>query len=70
MIRLPRNEVEGPTRNRFGTEASEASYTRPRPGIDPAGVAFADSWGMSQHLNAMGHLTTQNGQIVVVIEAQ
>jgi len=68
MIKLPRHEVEGAERERFGSESANAAYTRPRPGIDAAGVAFTDSWGMNQHLNAMGHLVVVKGQIMVVID--
>ena len=69
MIRLPRREVIGRERAKFGTEAANDSYTRPRPGIHPGGLAYASSWGMSQRLQSAGHLEVQNGQVVVVLNS-
>ena len=67
MICLPRREVIGRERAKFATEAANDSYTRPRPGIHPGGLAYASSWGMSQRLQSAGHLEVQNGQVVVVL---
>ena len=67
MICLPRREVVGRERAKFETEAANDSYTRPRPGIHPGGLAYASSWGMSQRLQSAGHLEVQNGQVVVVL---
>jgi hypothetical protein len=69
VICLPRREVIGRERAAFETETANASYTRPRPGIHPGGLAYASSWGMSQHLQAMGHLEVQNGQVVTVLHS-
>jgi hypothetical protein len=67
VICLPRREVVGRERAKFETEAANDSYTRPRPGIHPGGLAYASSWGMSQRLQSAGHLEVQNGQVVVVL---
>jgi hypothetical protein len=67
VICLPRREVIGRERAKFETEAANDSYTRPRPGIHPGGLAYASSWGMSQRLQSAGHLEVQNGQVVVVL---
>ena len=69
MICLPRREVIGRERAKFETEAANDSYTRPRPGIHPGGLAYASSWGMSQRLQSAGHLEVQNGQVVVVLNS-
>jgi hypothetical protein len=69
MICLPRREVVGRERAKFETEAANDSYTRPRPGIHPGGLAYASSWGMSQRLQSAGHLEVQNGQVVVVLNS-
>jgi hypothetical protein len=66
VICLPRREVIGRERAKFETEAANDSYTRPRPGIHPGGLAYASSWGMSQRLQSAGHLEVQNGQVVVL----
>lgn len=70
MIRLPKHEVETNARRRFDTEESQVSYTRPRPGITPGHVGYVPSWGMSQQMQAMGHLETVNGQTVVILHEQ
>ena len=69
MIRLPRREIIGRERAKFATEAANDSYTRPRPGIHPGGLAYASSWGMSQRMQSVGHLEVQNGQTVLVIHS-
>jgi hypothetical protein len=69
MIKLPRHEVEDGVRPRFDTEESQASYTRPRPGITPAHAGFVGSWGMSQQLQSMGHLETINGKTTVILHS-
>lgn len=69
MICLPRREVVGRERAKFETEAANDSYTRPRPGIHPGGLAYASSWGMSQRLQSAGHLEVQNSQVVVVLNS-
>ena len=69
MICLPRREVVGRERAKFLTQAAQNSYTRPRPGIHPGGLAYASSWGMSQRLQSAGHLEVQNGQTVVVLHS-
>ena len=69
MIRLPRSEVVRATRERFSTEEAEATYTRPRPGITPGGLAFVGSWAMSQAIHSAGHLEIQNERTVVVIHS-
>ena len=70
MIRLPRHSVERcEPRPNFATQDAAQSYTQPHPHITPGGLAHAGSWGMSQHIGAMGHLETQNGRTVVVIHS-
>jgi hypothetical protein len=69
VICLPRREVVGRERAKFETEAANDSYTRPRPGIHPGGLAYASSWGMSQRLQSAGHLEVQNSQVVVVLNS-
>jgi hypothetical protein len=69
VIRLPRREVIGRERAAFETSVANASYTRPRPGIHPGGLAYASSWGMSQRMQSAGHLEVQNGQTVVVLHS-
>ena len=66
---IARDIIETP-RPRYDSEEMQASYTRPRPGITPAGAAFVGSWGMNQALDSAGHLETQNGQTVVVLHAK
>ena len=68
MIRLPRHEVERANpRPDFATQEAAQSYTQPHPAITPGGLGYAGSWGMSQHIGAMGHLSVANGKTVVII---
>jgi hypothetical protein len=70
VIRLPSHSIERSTpRPDFATQTAQQSYTRPRPGIVPGGLAYASSWGMDQRLASIGHLQVQNGRTVVVLHS-